>query len=89
MALSPHHLRGGAVLVLVVQVTMSVVGLDEAPQPAVQGQVRHVIRSKHQQVVGLLPPADFLLRTRVKRRGDGFCAVLACVAQLKSHGAII
>lgn len=58
---SSHHRCGSTVLVLVIEVTLSVMGVDEASQPAVQGQVRHVICGKHQQVVGFLPPAYSLL----------------------------
>ena len=58
-----HHLCGGAVLVPLVEVTPPVVGLDEASEPAVQSEVRHVVRGEHQQVVGLLPPPDLRLFT--------------------------
>ena len=56
-----YHLSGSAVLVVLVQVTLSVVGVDQPPQLSVQGQVGHVVRGKHQQVEGLLPPADLFL----------------------------
>jgi len=58
---SSYHLCRGAVLVLVVEVTPAVVGLDETPEPAVQSEMRHVIGGEHQQVGGLFPPTDFLL----------------------------
>lgn len=57
------HLGRGAVLVAVVEVTLSVVGFNEASQLTVQSEVRHVVSGKHQEVVGLLPPAYLLLRT--------------------------
>lgn len=61
---SSYHLSGSAVLVAVIEVALAVVGLHQAPQPAVQGQVGDVVRGKHQQVVGLLPPADLVLLTQ-------------------------
>lgn len=62
-----HHLRGGAVLVPVIEVALSVVGLDEASQPAVQCQVGDIVCGEHQQVVGLLSPTDLRLFTRDSR----------------------
>lgn len=62
-----HHLCGGAVLVPVIEVALSVVGLDEASQPAVQSQVGDVVCGEHQQVVGLLSPTDLRLLTRDSR----------------------
>ena len=56
-----YHPGGGTVLVVLVQVTLSVVGVDQPPQLSVQGQVGHVVGGEHQQVEGLLPPADLLL----------------------------
>lgn len=60
---SPYHLRGSAVLIHVIEVTLSIMGPDEASQPAIQSEVRHVVCGKHQQVVGLLSPTYLLLFT--------------------------
>ncbi len=49
---------------------MSVVGLDEASQPAVQSKVWNIVRGEHQQVVGLLPPPDPLLFKECSRLGS-------------------
>lgn len=57
------HLCRSTVLAVVVKVTLSVVGLNEASEPPIQSEVRHVIRGEHQEVVGLLPPAYLLLFT--------------------------
>lgn len=60
---STDHLGRGAVLVVVVEVTLSVVGFNEASEPTVQSEVRHVVSGKHQEVVGLLPPTYLRLHT--------------------------
>lgn len=57
------HLCRSAVLAVVVKVTLSIVGFNEASEPPVQSEVRHVIGGEHQEVVGLLPPAYLLLFT--------------------------
>lgn len=57
------HLCRSAVLAVVVKVTLSIVGFNEASEPPIQSEVRHVISGEHQEVVGLLPPADLLLFT--------------------------
>lgn len=60
------HPGRGTVLIVVVEVTLSIVGFDEASEPPVQSEVRHVVSGKHQEVVGLLPPTYLLLRTAQK-----------------------
>lgn len=64
---SCYHDCGGAVFVALIEVTLSVMGVDQACQPAVQGQVRNVVRGKHQQVVGFFPPANLVLLTGNRR----------------------
>lgn len=58
---STDHLCRGAVLAVVVQVTLPVVGLDQASEPPVQSEMRHVVGGEHQEVVGLLSPSYLLL----------------------------
>lgn len=65
--LEPYHLSGGAVFILVVEVTQSVVRLDQASQSAVQSQVRNIICGEHQQVVGFFSPAYFILSVVKKK----------------------
>lgn len=81
---SRYHYCGSAVLVLGIEVTAPVMGVDEASQPAVQSEVGDVVRGEHQQVVGFFPPAylvlfarhkktrSHLLLTVTKQRGDSF-----------------
>lgn len=52
-----YHLGGATVLILLIHVALPIMGLDQPPQLTVQGQVRHIVCGKHQQVEGLLPPA--------------------------------
>ena len=66
-----YHLGGSTVLVVLVQVTLSVVGIDQPSQLPVQGQVGHVVRGEHQKVEGLLPPADLLLVGVWEEQGRG------------------
>lgn len=58
---STDHLCRGAVLAVVVEVTLSVVGFDQASEPPVQSEMRHVVGGEHQEVVGLLSPTYLLL----------------------------
>lgn len=85
---SSYHLCGSAVLIIVIEVTLSIVGLDEASQPAVQSKVRYIVCGEHQQVVGLLSPTYLLLFTghsRLGPRRDAFC-ILACLCRsIKSN----
>lgn len=67
-----YHYCGSAVFVLGIKVTPSVMGLDEASQPAVQSEVGDVVRREHQQVVGFFPPAYLVLFARHKRRGHTY-----------------
>lgn len=60
----PHHLVGCSVLVGFVQVALAIVRLHQAPQFSVECDVGHVIRCEDQQVQGILPPANLLLRDR-------------------------
>ena len=60
----PHHLVGRRVLVGLVQVTLAVMRLHQAPQLSVQRDVGHVVRGEHQQVQRVLSPANLLLRDR-------------------------
>lgn len=62
---SSYHLCGRTVLILLIEVTESIVGLDEAPQPAIQSEVWHVVCGEHEQVVGFLPPSDLALLQEV------------------------
>lgn len=89
---SRYHYCGSAVLVLGIEVTAPVMGVDEASQPAVQSEVGDVVRGEHQQVVGFFPPAylvlfarhkktrSHLLSTVTKQRGDFF--FLLCFFEL-------
>lgn len=66
---SAHHLVGRSVLVGFVQVTLAIVGLDQATQFSVQCDVGHIVRCEHQQVQCVFSPSDLLLKDR--RRGWG------------------
>lgn len=44
---SAHHLVGRSVLVGFVQVTLAIVGLDQATQFSVQCDVGHIVRCEH------------------------------------------
>lgn len=45
---SSYHLCGSAVLVVVIEVTLSVVGMNKTTEPAVQSEVRYIVCGEHQ-----------------------------------------
>lgn len=59
-----HHPVRCSVLVGIAQVALAIVWLHEAPQLPIQRDVGHVVRGEHQQVQGILAPADLLLKDR-------------------------
>lgn len=56
-----HQLAGGAVLVGLVQVALTIVRLHQSPQLPIQGNVGHIICREDQQVRCFLPPTNLLL----------------------------
>ena len=63
----PYQQCGHVVHVTLVQVTEAVVGRDHAGETSVQSDVRLGVRSEHQEVGGIGPPANFLLHKMNRR----------------------
>ena len=67
----PYQHCGHVVHVTPVQVTEAVVGRDHAGNASVQSDVCLGIRSEHQEVGGIGPPANFLLHKMNRRVTPG------------------
>lgn len=56
-------------MVVTAHVTLPIIGLDDACQPSIQGNMGLGISGKHQQVGGIIPPANLLLFGK-KKKGE-------------------
>lgn len=48
-------------MVVIAHMTLPIIGLDDACQPSIQRYMGLGISGKHQQVGGIIPPANLLL----------------------------
>lgn len=62
-------------MVVTAHMTLPIVGLDDACQPSIQRYMGLGISGKHQQVGGIIPPANLLLLK--KKKGKRETATLA------------
>lgn len=63
-----HHGSGGRVMVVTANVALPIIGLDNACQPSIQRNMGLGISGKHQQVGGIIPPANLLLLKKKKKQ---------------------
>ena len=55
-------------MVVTAHMTLPIIGLDNACQPSIQRYMGLGISGKHQQVGGIIPPANLLLLKKKKKR---------------------
>lgn len=53
---------------MLIKVALSIMGGNEARQPAVQSKVRDIVGGKHQQVVRFFSPTNLILISEGRRR---------------------
>lgn len=56
-------------MVVTAHMTLPIIGLDDACQPSIQRYMGLGISGKHQQVGGIIPPANLLLFKK-KKKGE-------------------
>ena len=62
-------------MVVIAHMTLPVIGLDDACQPSIQRYMGLGISGKHQQVGGIIPPANLLLFFKKKVKDSNFSYV--------------
>lgn len=80
-----HHGSRGRVMVVTANVTLPIIGPDNACQPSIQGYMGLGVSGKHQQVGCIVPPANLLLLKKKKKGKWGKATLVTSLAEKKNQ----